>query len=159
MSAAFLCRGALRRRGIPLALGLSSGALMVSRQKPFRLDAATATTTLGPPPTSRGPAVGPTVEEEGGWLSPEVIKQLSSGSLTGLLTGLLVSVFSKTLVLLIGVGMVVIQVASRYGIDLVDILKLRQRVQSSKILSALSRDTTFKLAFGVTFAMSAFMQF
>lgn len=100
---------------------------------------------------------------------------------------MLVSVFSKTLVLLTGVAIVVVQVsflsaspctgirrtfadgslmgrqqqqvASRYGVDILGMLKLRQRVESSRILSALSRNPSFKLAFGTTFALAAFMQF
>lgn len=92
-------------------------------------------------------------------LSPEVIKQLSGGSLSGFLTGLLVSVFSKTLVLLIGIGIVSIQVASHYGLDLVKYLKLKNRVESSKILTGLRYNPAFKIAFGVTFALSAFMSF
>lgn len=51
------------------------------------------------------------------------------------------------------------QVASRNGIDLLGMLKLRKRVESSRVLSALSRNPTFKLAFGTTFALAAFMQF
>lgn len=51
------------------------------------------------------------------------------------------------------------QIASRYGIDLVHTLKLKERAKSSKILSALSEITPFKTSFGVTFAMASFMQF
>lgn len=49
--------------------------------------------------------------------------------------------------------------ASRNGIDLLGMLKLRQRVQSSRVLSVLEKNPTFKLAFGSTFALAAFMQF
>jgi hypothetical protein len=89
-------------------------------------------------------------------------------------------VFSKTLVLLIGIGIVSIQVicycyskprryllittdfpqvASHYGLDLVKHLKLKNRVESSRILTALRYNPAFKIAFGVTFALSAFMSF
>ena len=44
------------------------------------------------------------------FLSPELMKQLSGGSVTGFLSGVLVSVFSRTLVLLLGLGVVVVQV-------------------------------------------------
>jgi len=40
----------------------------------------------------------------------ELMKQLSSGSVTGFVSGILLSVFSRTLVLLLGVGVVVVQV-------------------------------------------------
>lgn len=99
----------------------------------------------------------------------------------GFLTGVLVSIFSKTLVLLTGIAIVVVQVsfhfagmgpkhtreeslmkqqvAGRNGIDVLGMLRLRQRVESSRVLSALSRNPTFKVAFGTTFALAAFMQF
>jgi hypothetical protein len=125
--------------------------------------------------------------------------------------GLLVSVFSKTLVLLAGIGMVIIQVrplsftlvcwsywyfnilhlsypnryskicaplprltsptqnpnwslttpqvAARNGIDLVRYLKLKERASTSRILAMLNQHTAFKLAFAISFALSAFMSF
>lgn len=103
-----------------------------------------------------------------------------SNFIAGFLTGLVVSVFSKTLVLLTGVAIVAIQVsqppniitfpsqgafltssqmASRWGVDLLGMLRLRQRIEASRVLSSLNRNPTFKLAFGSTFALAAFMQF
>ena len=85
--------------------------------------------------------------------------------------------FSKTLVFLAGVGIIAIevrllanirplcdeltndQIASRYGINLVDTLKLRKRIDSSKILRSLNKNPMFKLSFGVTFALAAFASF
>lgn len=92
-------------------------------------------------------------------LNPDMVKQLSTGSLSGFVAGLLVSVFSRTLVLLAGIGLVLIQVASRYGIDVVEQFGLKQRVKSSRILAALNHHAAFKLSFGVAFALSAFMSF
>ncbi|KUI59307.1 hypothetical protein VP1G_06561 [Cytospora mali] len=118
----------------------------------MRLDAMPAS-------RSSSPAVERIAAEPEGWLDPEIIKQLSGGSLAGFLTGIAVSVFSKTLVLLTGVAIVAIQVASRWGVDLLGMLKLRQRIEASRVLSSLNRNPTFKLAFGSTFALAAFMQF
>ncbi len=85
--------------------------------------------------------------------------------------------FSKTLVLLAGIGIIAIQVplqtpfgswtaqftfpqvASRYGIDVVEQLKLKKRIESSRILSALKNKPVFKLSFGLTLFLSAFMSF
>jgi hypothetical protein len=50
-------------------------------------------------------------------------------------------------------------VAAKYGIDLVHQFRLKERVRSSRILSALRHNTPFKLSFGVTFALSAFAHF
>ncbi|KAH8889542.1 hypothetical protein GQ53DRAFT_842852 [Thozetella sp. PMI_491] len=149
MASLALCRSALRRGALPASFAVSAGLIMVGSQKPFRLDAVTAS------PRRRELSTGP----RRGGLDPEVIKQLSSGSVSGFLVGLLVSVFSKTLVLLAGIGIIAIQVASRYGIDLADQLKLKKRLESSRILSALKHKPVFKLAFGATLFLSAFMSF
>jgi uncharacterized membrane protein (Fun14 family) len=135
-------------------VGLTSGLVLLHQQPPLRLDAIASTPI---PRRQFSDKPDPGRRKDG--LSPEVIKQLSGGSLAGFLTGLVVSVFSKTLVLLIGIGIVSIQVAARYGIDLVGQFKLRKRLESSRILSALRYNPTFKIAFGVTFALSAFMSF
>jgi hypothetical protein len=192
MASRTLCRAAFRRNAFPLGVGLTSGLVFLHQQPPLRLDA------IANAPVSRRPfSDKPGPDQRKDRLDPEVIKQLSGGSLagspralpsifkdlnlrveSGFLTGLLVSVFSKTLVLLIGIGIVSIQVlcygpilptpalptdtsqvAARYGIDLVGQFKLRKRVESSQILSALRYNPAFKIAFGVTFALSAFMSF
>ncbi|KAH8781296.1 hypothetical protein F5883DRAFT_170176 [Diaporthe sp. PMI_573] len=156
MTTATLCRAALRRTAAPLTLGLSTGLVLAHRQQqrqPTRLDALPASSSRS---SSRSPA---TVAESEDWLDPEVIRQLSGGSLAGFLTGLVVSVFSKTLVLLTGLAIVTVQVASRWGVDLLSALKIRQRIESSRVLSALEKNPTFKLAFGTTFALAAFMHF
>lgn len=155
MATATLCRGALRRTAAPLTLGLSSGLFLAHRQHqrhPVRLDALPAS-------RSSSPATSRSVAESEEWLDPEMIRQLSGGSLAGFLAGLVVSVFSKTLVLLTGLAIVTVQVASRWGVDLLATLKIRQRMESSRVLSALNKNPTFKLAFGTTFALAAFMHF
>ncbi|KAI0476990.1 hypothetical protein F4859DRAFT_480952 [Xylaria cf. heliscus] len=97
--------------------------------------------------------------EARGMLSPEVMRQLSGGSVTGFLSGLLVSVFSRTLVLLLGVSVVIVQTAASYGINIIDQLRLKQRLGKSRILAALEKDPMFKISFGLFFALSAFMEF
>ncbi|EAA27999.3 hypothetical protein GE21DRAFT_4393 [Neurospora crassa] len=151
MATRIACRAAFRRNVVPVTLGLTTTFALAARQQPLKLDA------LSSSQQSRSLHSQKDNKEE--WLNPETIKQLSSGSLSGFATGLLISVFSKTLVLLAGVGMVLVQVASRYGIDLVGMLHLRDKVNSSKILKALQHKMAFKLAFAITFALSAFMSF
>ncbi|KAK3504931.1 hypothetical protein B0T13DRAFT_20685 [Neurospora crassa] len=151
MATRIACRAAFRRNVVPVTLGLTTTFALAARQQPLKLDA------LSSSQQSRSLHSQKDNKEE--WLNPETIKQLSSGSLSGFATGLLISVFSKTLVLLTGVGMVIVQVASRYGIDLVGMLHLRDKVNSSKILKALQHKMAFKLAFAITFALSAFMSF
>ncbi|KAK6953215.1 hypothetical protein Daesc_005515 [Daldinia eschscholtzii] len=110
-------------------VGLSLGTSMATFKQPrLRLDARET-----PRPMSSRP---PTKER----LDPDLLKQLSGGSITGL-------------------SAVVVQVASRYGLDLVKQLRLKERLGNSRILSALEKNPAFNLSFGLFFAMSAFMQF
>ncbi|KIH92946.1 hypothetical protein SPBR_03217 [Sporothrix brasiliensis 5110] len=90
-------------------------------------------------------------------INAEVVSEVSKGSVIGFLIGLFVSTFSRTLVLLLGAGITFQSLAARAGIDLVKYLQLKERFKSSRILASLAEHTAFKLAFGITFAMSAFM--
>ncbi|KAI1866042.1 uncharacterized protein JN550_008020 [Neoarthrinium moseri] len=150
MSAFLLSRTALRRQAMGAGIGLSIGSMLVLRQPRIRMDARAV-----PRPSTREEPVVATKER----LNPEIIKQLSGGSITGFLTGMVISIFSKTLVLLLGVSVVVIQIAARYGIDVTKQLKIEERIGNSRVLAALERDPAFKLSFGFFFAMSAFMRF
>ncbi|KAL1873973.1 hypothetical protein VTK73DRAFT_674 [Phialemonium thermophilum] len=145
MSVRLLCRSALRRSAVPLGLGLSTGVVMASRQRPFRFDARPPAQALSTKPRNS--------------LDPETIKQLSKGSVTGFVLGLVISIFSRTLVQLAGLGIIAIQVASRYGIDFVDHLKLTKRAKSSRFLTYLVRNPVFGFSFGLTFILSAFASF
>ncbi|KAI1412973.1 hypothetical protein F5Y13DRAFT_162223 [Hypoxylon sp. FL1857] len=149
MSARLLTRTFVPRHALGAGIiGLSLGTSMATfRQPRLRLDARET-----PRPMSSRP---PTNER----LDPELLKQLSGGSIAGFVSGVVISIFSRTLVLLLGLSVVVIQVASRYGLDLVQQLKLKQRLGNSRVLAALEKNPAFKLSFGLFFAMSAFMQF
>ncbi|KAI1398918.1 hypothetical protein F4819DRAFT_438007 [Hypoxylon fuscum] len=149
MSARLLMRSYVPRHAFGAGIvGLSLGTSMATfRQPKLRLDARDT-----PRPMSSRPPTGDK-------LDPELLKQLSGGSVAGFVSGLVISIFSRTLVLLMGVAVVVLQVAARYGINIVDQLRLRQRVGNSRVLAALEKNPAFKLSFGLFFAMSAFMQF
>lgn len=156
MATAVLCRRALTSRALPLAVGVSLSIghhTFTSRRRPLRFDAHRPASNAVPP------ALRQEIDSEDGFINPEVLGQISAGSFSGFLTGLLVSVFSRTLVLLLGITIVTFQVAAKYGIDLVHQFRLKERAQSSRILSALRHKTPFKLSFGVSFALSAFAHF
>ncbi|KAI1094602.1 hypothetical protein F5B19DRAFT_490136 [Rostrohypoxylon terebratum] len=148
MSARLFARARIPRHALGAGIvGLSLGTSLTFKQPKLRLDARET-----PRPISNLP---PAKER----LDPGLLKQLSGGSLAGFVSGVIISIFSRTLVFLFGLSVVIIQVASRYGLDLVQQLKLKQRLGNSRILAALEKDPAFKLSFGLFFAMSAFMQF
>ncbi|KAK4198150.1 hypothetical protein QBC40DRAFT_179360 [Triangularia verruculosa] len=154
MATRLLCRtAAFRRTTLPaLGFGLTSSLLAIHNQRPLRMDAIS--------PAEQNKSFSSTTKpERKDRLDSEVLRQLSGGSLSGFVAGLLISVFSKTLVLLAGIGMLGLQVASRSGLDLVKYLRLRERFQGSRILAVLNQHTAFKISFAIAFAMSAFMSF
>lgn len=155
-SAFHLARGALSRRAAFAAgtgmLGCSAWLAARHAAPRYRLDSL----AVPRPSTMAAPREK---EVSRGGLDPEMIRQLSGGSVTGFVAGLLISVFSRTLVLLLGLSVVAVQVAARYGVDVMQQLKVKERIGNSKILAALERDAAFKLSFGFFFAMSAFMRF
>ena len=119
MATLLMARSALRRNMIPMSLGLTASLMVASRQRPVRLDERI-------PATSRPVSTGPKDN-----LNPDIIKQLSSGSIagtapshlqsvgwsltqpTGFVTGVVISFFSKTLVFLAGIAIVAIEVGLR----------------------------------------------
>lgn len=121
---------------------------MVLRQPKIRMDSL---------PAPRQTAANPAPRKE--TLNPEIMRQLSGGSVTGFIAGLVISVFSKTLVLLLGISIVLIQVAARYGINIMQQLRVKERVEESRVIAALRKDPAYKISFGLFFAMSAFMKF
>ncbi|KAK1831731.1 hypothetical protein QBC39DRAFT_350793 [Podospora conica] len=150
------CRTAFRRSALPF--GLSSGLLLAHQQhaQPMRLDAAPAASrhyaSAGPPVVTTAPAQKERLTMD------QFIRQLTAGSMTGFITGLIVSVFSKLLVPLIGLGIVLTQVAAHYGINIVEHLR-KKKIQNSRILSALRGYPTFTVVFGTTFFLSSFCSF
>ncbi|KAH8598066.1 hypothetical protein B0O99DRAFT_53631 [Bisporella sp. PMI_857] len=167
--ASFLLRPMLRPQILGLGLGLSLATLHTAHQRPLRLDSAPILST----DSYRGNVKTPVVQR--GRLSPKAVRQFSSGSIIGLCAGLAVSTFSKSLALLIGllvIGVQVIlmsivtplwlnvtQVAAHYGINVIPYSLPQRYITSIDIRSAVQDNAAFKLSFGSTFTLAAFMQF
>jgi len=164
-----LLRPLIRPQTIGLGLGLSYATLHSIQQKPMRLDTTSERYGSSYFKNVRTPVI------RNGKLNPGAVRQISSGSIIGLCAGLLISTFSKSLALLVGLGLVVVQVcssasfpaipsnphqvASRYGITLIPYNKLQKYVTDIDIRSAVQDNVAFKISFGTTFALAAFVQF
>lgn len=79
--------------------------------------------------------------------------------MAGLVAGLGVSVFSKSLALLLGLLVVGVQTAEYYGIHVVPYGRLQRYVKGADLRSAIQDNAAFKLSFGTLFALSAFAEF
>ncbi|KAH6715652.1 hypothetical protein BKA61DRAFT_480461, partial [Leptodontidium sp. MPI-SDFR-AT-0119] len=100
----------------------------------------------------------PVVKE--GRLNEKAVRQISSGSIIGLCAGLAVSTFSRSLALILGLLVVgVQQYASNHGVNIIPYNRLQKYVTSIDLRSAVQDNVAFKISFGTTFALAAFMQF
>ena len=79
--------------------------------------------------------------------------------MSGLVAGLGISVFSKPLVLLIGLLIVGAQTAESYGIHLIPYRSMQRYVKGIDLRSAVQDNVAFKMSFGLMFALSAFAEF
>ncbi|KAI7546906.1 hypothetical protein KC331_g5322 [Hortaea werneckii] len=100
----------------------------------------------------------PVVNEKGG-LNPRAVRQMSAGSIIGLIAGLSISVFSKPLTLLIGLLIVGVQTAESYGIHVVPYKRMQNYFTNIDMRSAVQDNMAFKISFGAMFALSAFAEF
>ncbi|KAH9860202.1 hypothetical protein IAQ61_011986, partial [Plenodomus lingam] len=96
---------------------------------------------------------------QSGAVNPRAIRQVSMGSILGVLGGLGISVFSKPLAILIGLGIFVLQFVESRGIHIIPYSYLQRRFQSANVKSIVRDNVAFKLSFGLTFALAAFAEF
>jgi len=148
-----LFRPLFRPQTLGLGLGLSFATLHVSQQRPLRLDSGPILSTDSYRRNSQ------TLVLRNGQLNPSAVRQISSGSVMGLCAGLLVSTFSRSLALLLGLLVVSVQWASSYDINVLPYSRPQKYVTSINIRSAMQDNVAFKLSFGSIFALAAFMQF
>ncbi|KAF2731243.1 hypothetical protein EJ04DRAFT_514746 [Polyplosphaeria fusca] len=88
-----------------------------------------------------------------------VVRQMSLGSVLGVLGGLGVSVFSKPLAVLIGLGIVVVQFIEARGIQVIPYSYFQRRFHSIDVQSLMLDNMAFKFSLGITFALATFAEF
>ncbi|KAF4467575.1 fun14 family [Fusarium albosuccineum] len=113
----------------------------------IRCDAPTLAT--GPPPRRRQPSLD---------VSPDTVRQLSSGSVTGFGVGVVVALFSRTLALLSGLIALSLHIASRYGLDIPRTLGLDKYLNRSALWVRSKKNPLFTASFLVTFILAAFVR-
>ncbi|KAJ9407327.1 hypothetical protein DTO045G8_4891 [Paecilomyces variotii] len=91
-----------------------------------------------------------------GWLNASTLRQLSLGSVLGVLAGLGLRIFSKALVVLLGVGVVVVEWAASKGYNLIPVHGLQKYVKGVDLERAVHQNVAFKISFGATMALAAF---
>ncbi|KUJ19795.1 uncharacterized protein LY89DRAFT_641054 [Mollisia scopiformis] len=158
--ASLLLRPLLRPQALGLGLGLSLTTYhAVYRQQAIRLDSSPSSSgSILSGDSYRKNAQVPVIRNGG--LNERAVRQISSGSIVGLCAGLVVSTFSRPLAIVLGLLIVGVQYASsQLGINIIPYNRLQRYVTSIDLRSAVQDNVAFKLSFGTTFALAAFMKF
>ncbi|KAK4992033.1 hypothetical protein LTR50_001429 [Elasticomyces elasticus] len=152
--------------GTTVTLGLSAPFILSNFQSythrhAYRLDGPMLSNPTSPREWSfsqyQNEARAPVVKN--GRLNPSAVRQVSIGSIAGLLGGLAVSTFSKPLALLIGLLIFGVQALESRGISIIPYQGFQRYVKSIDLRSAVQDNVAFKLSFGATFALAAFAEF
>ncbi|KAB8254680.1 hypothetical protein BDV32DRAFT_131960 [Aspergillus pseudonomiae] len=94
-----------------------------------------------------------------GWLTASNMRQVSLGSVLGLVVGVGLRAFSRVLVVLLGMGVVFIEWAAAKGYNVIPVNQLQGLVKGVNVQKAVSQHKPFKISFGATMALAAFAQF
>lgn len=94
-----------------------------------------------------------------GKINPRIFRQVSTGSIVGFLGGFAVSLFSRSLTVLIGLLVLGAQALESRGIHVVPWGILRRYYNETDLKSAILDNVAFKIAFGTTFALAGFAKF
>ncbi|RAH81857.1 hypothetical protein BO86DRAFT_362515 [Aspergillus japonicus CBS 114.51] len=117
----------------------------------------------GPPePNWTVPSSDPAIRKQGRTgpiLTASNMRQVSLGSVLGLVVGVGLRAFSRVLVVLIGMGIVAVEWAAAKGYNILPVNTLQRYVKRVDLQGAVSKHIPFKLSFGVTMGLAAFAQF
>ncbi|KAL2868213.1 uncharacterized protein BJX67DRAFT_65220 [Aspergillus lucknowensis] len=100
-----------------------------------------------------------TTTRESGILTASNMRQVSLGSVLGLVVGVGLRAFSRVLVVLFGMGIVAIEWAASKGYNVLPVRRLRKYVKSLNLEKAVARNVPFKISFGAAMVLAAFAQF
>ncbi|EEP79348.1 predicted protein [Uncinocarpus reesii 1704] len=92
-------------------------------------------------------------------ISPQTVRQISLGSVLGLVAGVGLRIFSRTLTFTLGVAILLIEWAASKGYNIVPTQFLQRYVKSVDVRRAITKNLAFKASFGTTLMLSAFSEF
>ncbi|OQE40144.1 hypothetical protein PENCOP_c006G02217 [Penicillium coprophilum] len=96
---------------------------------------------------------------QNGLLNAETMRQVSLGSVLGLVAGVGLRAFSKALVVILGMGVVIVEYAASKGYNILPINRIQKYVKNVDLRRAMSEKRPFKMSFGAMMAMAAFANF
>ncbi|OJJ44835.1 hypothetical protein ASPZODRAFT_18394 [Penicilliopsis zonata CBS 506.65] len=94
-----------------------------------------------------------------GLLNASTMRQVSLGSVLGLMVGVGLRAFSRALVVLLGMGIVIVEWAAARGYNLIPVNWMQKYVKGVDVQRALTVHMPFKMSFGLTMTLAAFARF
>ncbi|KAJ5463121.1 hypothetical protein N7475_008065 [Penicillium sp. IBT 31633x] len=164
----------LLRLGLGVGIGLSAASmhpLSPFRAPPMRCDYAEpnpgyqhsvftkASAQTVRPASSTEQNQTQTQKTRNGLLNAETMRQISLGSVLGLVAGVGLRAFSKALVVILGMGVVLIEYAASKGYNILPINRIQKYVKNVDLRRAMTQHRPFKMSFGIVMAMAAFANF
>ncbi|EPS34639.1 hypothetical protein PDE_09603 [Penicillium oxalicum 114-2] len=157
------------RLGLGLGIGLSAASLHPQspfRAAPLRCDWApsgsgSGSRSTGPEINFPGRASEPSIatQAKNTLLTPENMRQVSMGSVLGLIAGVGLRAFSKVLVVVLGMGVVLVEWAASKGYNILPLDRLTGYIKNTDVRRMVQENRPFKISFGAMMAMAAFAQF
>ncbi|OAX80510.1 hypothetical protein ACJ72_05158 [Emergomyces africanus] len=144
---------------VPLGLSLS---LSLPRRQPILCDFAGPFTATGHSHHSNSPLSETassirTTSQSG--LSEKTARQISLGSVLGLLAGLGLRIFSRALVFALGLTILGVEWAASKGYHVVPTRWLQKHIKSANVRRFITEKVPFKVSFGTMMMLAAFAQF
>ncbi|KAL4967512.1 uncharacterized protein BDV14DRAFT_26098 [Aspergillus stella-maris] len=147
--------------GLGLGVGATFSLLPTSpfRASPMRCDYAAGATGSSWTTTSNPPLGKSLQTRDSGIMTASNMRQVSMGSVLGLVVGVGLRAFSRVLVVLLGLGFVAVEWAASKGYNVLPVHRLQKYVKSFDLDKAMSENRPFKITFAATMALAAFAQF
>ncbi|PYI28816.1 hypothetical protein BP00DRAFT_428019 [Aspergillus indologenus CBS 114.80] len=148
--------------GTTLGLGLTASLHPLSPFRAAPLQCQYSAAAGAPEPNWTVPASDPAIRKPGRTgpiLTAANMRQVSLGSVLGLVVGVGLRAFSRVLVVLIGMGIVAVEWAAAKGYNILPVNTLQRYVKRVDLQGAVSKHIPFKLSFGVTMGLAALAQF
>ncbi|OJD15200.1 hypothetical protein AJ78_04531 [Emergomyces pasteurianus Ep9510] len=144
---------------VPLGLSLS---LALPRRQPILCDFAGPFTTTGHSHHSNNSSLSETASSTSSrrsGFSERTARQISLGSVLGLLAGLGLRIFSRALVFALGLTILGVEWAASKGYNIVPTRWLQKHIKSVNVQRLMTEKVPFKVSFGTMMMLAAFAQF
>ncbi|CAG7926757.1 unnamed protein product [Penicillium olsonii] len=160
----FTPSSSILRLGLGVGIGLSAATmhpLSPFRAAPMLCDYASPLPQQSTFQKEPELAIGgkPTKQSRTGILNAENMRQVSLGSVLGLVAGVGLRAFSKALVVILGMGVVLVEYAASKGYNILPLHRMQKYVKNVDLHRAMSEHRPFKISFGAMMAMAAFANF